>query len=148
MEGFRVLVVDDEVDFLETMIKRLKKRNLDVMGARSGEEALQILSKEPIDVVVLDVKMPGMDGEDTLREIKRREPLVQVIMLTAHGSVDSGIEDMTLGAFDYIVKPADLDELIKKLEHAYKKKLIHEEKIRRAKIVELDHGTAPIKNRV
>ncbi|MBW2645909.1 MAG: response regulator [Deltaproteobacteria bacterium] len=147
MERFRVLVVDDEVDFLETMVKRLKKRNLDVMGVKSGEEALQILDKEPVDVVVLDVKMPGMDGEDTLREIKRRKPLVQVIMLTAHGSVDSGIEDMTLGAFDYIVKPADLDGLMQKMEQAYKKKLIHEEKIRRAKIVALDHGSAPVKNR-
>jgi len=138
MERFRVLIVDDEVDFLEMMVKRLKKRNFDVVGVENGDEALQVLSKEPIDVVVLDVKMPGMDGEDTLREIKRRKPLVQVIMLTAHGSVDSGIENMTLGAFDYIVKPADLNDLIQTLEHAYEKKLIHERKVRHAKIVEFN----------
>ena len=138
MQEFRVLVVDDEVDFLETMVNRLKKRNLDVVGVESGEKAIQLLDKQVFDVVILDVKMPGMDGVETLREMKRLRPLMEVIMLTGHASIESGIEGMKLGAFDYIMKPADLDDLIEKMRAAYQKKAEHEEKIRRAKIKELE----------
>ncbi len=137
MEELKVLVVDDEDDFRETFLKRLQKRNLDVSGAESGEKALELLDEKPFDVVILDVKMPGMDGVETLREMKRKRPLMEVIMLTAHASVESGIEGMKLGAFDYIMKPADIDELMDKMRQAYEKKSIHEEKIRQAKIKEL-----------
>jgi len=137
MEEFRVLVVDDEKDFLETFVNRLRKRNLDVTGVESGEKAIELMDKHLFDVVILDVKMPGMDGVDTLIEMKAKRPLMEVIMLTGHASVESGIEGMKLGAFDYIMKPADINELIDKIRQANEKKLLHEEKIRQAKVKEL-----------
>ncbi|MBN1843778.1 MAG: response regulator [Deltaproteobacteria bacterium] len=137
MNEFSVLVVDDEDDFRETFVKRLKRRNLDVSGVESGEKALELLDENPFDVVILDVKMPGMDGVDVLREMKKKRPLTEVIMLTGHASVESGIEGMKLGAFDYIMKPADINELMDKMRQAYERKSIHEEKIRQAKMKEL-----------
>jgi two-component system OmpR family response regulator len=137
MQNFRVLVVDDEVDFLEAFVDRLKMRGLDARGVESGEEALELLKRQEFDVVVLDVKMPGMDGVETLREMKRNWPIMEVIMLTGHASVESGIEGMKLGAYDYIMKPADIDELMEKMQQAHEKKSVHEEKIQQAKIREL-----------
>ena len=131
MNRFKVLFVDDEIDFLETLLKRMKKRGVDVTGVGSGEEALSFLDTNQVDVVVLDVKMPGMDGIETLREIKKRHPLVEVIMLTGHANLEVAIEGMELGAFDYLMKPMDIDELLYKVEDAYKKKSLHEQKIRK-----------------
>ena len=132
----RVLLIDDERDFLETLVKRLRKRNLEVSGANSGEEALRVLRETPMDVVVLDVRMPGMDGIQVLREIKTINPLIQVIMLTGHASVEVAVEGMELGAFDYLMKPANLDELLYKIQDAYKAKTIQEQKIARLKEME------------
>jgi two-component system, OmpR family, response regulator len=129
---FNVLLVDDEVEFLETLVKRLKKRNLSVKGVNSGEKAIEALAQVPVDVVVLDVKMPGMDGLETLREIKKLSPLVEVIMLTGHASMEVAIEGMEQGAFDYLMKPMDIDELLYKLQDAYKKKTIREDRIKHA----------------
>jgi DNA-binding NtrC family response regulator len=140
---FRVLVVDDEDDFLTTLVNRLRKRNLEVSGVASGEKALGLLDKEPFDVVILDVKMPGMDGVDVLGEMKRKWPLVEVIMLTGHASIASGIEGMKRGAFDYIMKPTDIDDLVDKMRKAFQKKSNHEEKIRQAKIKELKNPIGP-----
>jgi DNA-binding NtrC family response regulator len=125
-----VLLVDDEVEFLETLVKRMKKRNVKVVGVKSGEEALEFLSQNPLDVVVLDVRMPGMDGIETLREIKKRHPLVEVIMLTGHANMEVAVQGMELGAFDYLMKPMDIDELLYKVQDAQKKKSIQEEKIK------------------
>lgn len=130
MSDFKVLLVDDEVEFLETLIKRMQKRAVDAAGVQSGEEALATLDQNPADVVLLDVKMPGMDGIETLREIKRRYPLIEVIMLTGHANVEVAVQGMELGAFDYLMKPMDIDELLYKVEDAYKKKYIQEEKIK------------------
>jgi len=130
MDPFKVLFVDDERGFLEILTKRMKKRAVDVVEAGSGEEALKLLDESRPDVVVMDVRMPGMDGIETLREIKKRYPLVEVIMLTGHASVEVAIEGMELGAFDYLMKPMDIDELFFKLQDAYKKKFLHEQKIR------------------
>jgi DNA-binding NtrC family response regulator len=127
LNQFRVLLVDDETEFLETLVKRLKKRKLDVVSAVSGKDALATLGAEPIDVVVLDVKMPDMDGIETLKEIKKISPQVEVIMLTGHASVEVAIQGMELGAFDYLMKPMDIDELLYKLQDAYKKKWCREE---------------------
>ena len=132
MEPFTMMLVDDEVDFLETLLKRVRRRNVDVVGAKSGDEALAMLDAKPVDVVVLDVKMPGMGGLETLREIKKRCPLVEVIMLTGHASMEVAIEGMEGGAFDYLMKPMDIDELLYKLQDAYKKKTLHEDRIRHA----------------
>ncbi len=132
MDTFNVLLVDDEVEFLETLVKRLKRRNLSVSGVNSGEKAIEVLVDAPVDLVVLDVKMPGMDGLTTLKEIKKRFPLIEVIMLTGHASMEVAIEGMEQGAFDYLMKPMDIDELLYKLQDAYKKKTLHEERIKHA----------------
>jgi len=137
MDDFRVLVVDDEDDFRATFVKRLEKRNLSVTDAENGEKAMEILEEKLFDVVILDVKMPGMDGIETLREMKRKRPLMEVIMLTGHATVESGVEGMKLGAFDYIMKPVEIDELMQKMAGAYEKKKAHEEKIREARVLEL-----------
>jgi two-component system OmpR family response regulator len=129
MEKFRVLVVDDEIDFLETIVKRLKTRNIEAAGADSGIMALKLLDDQDFDVIILDVKMPKMDGIETLREIKKKKPFTEVIMLTGHASVESGIQGMQLGAFDYVMKPVALDELIEKMRQAYERKLLQEEQM-------------------
>ena len=128
MEPIRVLIVDDEVEFLETLVKRLRKRNLAVDGVTSGEAALELLKASPVDVVLLDVKMPGMSGLDTLREIRKGHNLIEVIMLTGHASVEAALEGMAVGAFDYLMKPTQIDELVYKIQDAHKKILLAEKK--------------------
>jgi len=132
-----VMLVDDEVPFVETMTKRLAKRDLTIITAFSGKEALETLDKNRnTDVIILDVKMPGMDGLEALTQIKKEFPLTEVIMLTGHATVESAIEGMKLGAFDYLMKPCDIEQLVLKVEEATKKKRDHEEKIREAKVRE------------
>ncbi len=126
MNECNVLLVDDEVDFLETLTKRLRRRNVNTFEAINSHEAFQVLQHEAIDVVVLDVKMPGIDGIQALREIKRLYPSVEVIMLTGHANVEVALEGMELGAFDYLMKPMDTDELLYKIQDAHKKKIIQE----------------------
>jgi DNA-binding NtrC family response regulator len=131
MDVFKVLIADDETEYLETLVKRMKKRQLDITGVESGEKALKWLEQNLADVVVLDVRMPGMDGIQVLREIKTKYPMVEVIILTGHANVEVAIEGMELGAFDYLMKPMDIDELLYKIQDAFKKKAIQQEKIAR-----------------
>jgi DNA-binding NtrC family response regulator len=134
MDYFSTLVVDDETDFLETLVKRLQKRRIDAVGVTSGEKALETMAQKRFDAVILDIKMPGgMDGIETLREIKRHHPLTEVILLTGHGSVETSIEGMKMGAFDYLLKPIKLEDLMVKLGEAFEKRDVHEQKIRRAR---------------
>ena len=131
-----VLIVDDEVAFVETLVKRLAKRDLRVVAAHSGQEALDTLDASgptKIDVVILDVKMPGMDGLETLSRIKEQHPLIEVVMLTGHATVESAIDGMKKGAFDYLMKPCEVDVLLEKINQATAKKREHEEKILEAK---------------
>lgn len=138
MDNITVLLVDDEAPFVETMAKRLKKRDLDIIPALSGEAALELLQKHAnIEVVILDVKMPGMDGIETLREIKKSYPLAEVIMLTGHATVETGIEGMKLGAFDYLMKPCDTEQLVSKVNQAAVKLRRHQNKILEARIKEI-----------
>jgi DNA-binding NtrC family response regulator len=147
VETFRVLVVDDEVDFLETLVNRLRRRKLEAEGASSGEEALELMKGKHFDVVVLDIKMPGgLDGIETLREIRRIGPLTEVILLTGHASLETSIEGMKLGAFDYLLKPVKLEELMPKLAAAFEKKAAQEEKIRKARIREIGSPGEPPQN--
>jgi len=130
MNDFNVLLVDDEADFLAALVKRLKKRNLNVRTAGTGEEALAIVVNDAeIDVVVLDVRMPGMDGIQVLQKIKNMNPLIEVIMLTGHASIEAAVRGMELGAFDYLMKPMNFDELYYKLQDARQNKVIQEKKI-------------------
>lgn len=129
LEEIRVLLVDDEVEFVDTLAKRMKKRKLKTSSVNSGEDALEFLGQHLTDVVILDVKMPGIDGIQTLREIKQQYPLVEVIMLTGHANVEVAIQGMEIGAFDYLMKPMAIDDLVYKIQDAYKKKFIQEKKI-------------------
>ncbi|MEA1966629.1 MAG: response regulator [Thermodesulfobacteriota bacterium] len=134
----KVLVVDDEMDFLETIVKRLGKKQLDAVGVSSGEDALVKIKEKYFDVILLDIKMPGgMDGLEALKEIKKERPLSEVILLTGHGSVESSVEGMRLGAFDYILKPAKFEELCEKIAQAYMKKSDQDDKIRKANVQQL-----------
>jgi DNA-binding NtrC family response regulator len=126
----KLMLVDDEERFLETTKKLLSRKGYAVLTATSGSEALDKLITENVHVVILDVKMPGMDGVTTLKAIKSHYPLVEVIMLTGHATVESAVDGLKSGATDYLMKPADLDELIKKAEEAYEKRQRLEEKIR------------------
>jgi DNA-binding NtrC family response regulator len=133
MEKIKIMLVDDEERFLETTKKLLERRGYQVATALSGSEALDKLQKENIQVVILDVKMPGMDGMATLKAIKNRHPLVEVIMLTGHATVESAVEGLKSGAADYLMKPTDIEDLIRKAEDAYAKRQVLEEKIRGAR---------------
>jgi len=118
MTEIRVLHVDDEPDFAAAVGKRLARRGVAMRTVASGGEALEALASEPFDVVLLDIKMPGMDGIKVLGEIKQRHPLVEVIMFTAHANTDIVISSLAMGACDYLLKPADVDELIQKITAA------------------------------
>jgi DNA-binding NtrC family response regulator len=130
----QILLVDDEKDFLEPLTQRLQIRNFHVETALSGESALDRIQRNDLDVVVLDVLMPGKDGIETLREIKKRRPLLQVILLTGHATVEAAIEGMKLGAYDFLVKPADVKNLAEKVIQAHAIKKEHQERIRKAEI--------------
>ena len=130
----RVLLVDDEKDFVETLAQRLEVRDFDVKTSFSGDEALNFVQEHDFDVIVLDVLMPGKDGIETLREIKSIKPLIPVIMLTGHATVETAIEGMKLGAYDYLIKPTETADLVDKITKAYKLKAEHEERIRKAEI--------------
>ncbi|PIE72043.1 MAG: two-component system response regulator [Deltaproteobacteria bacterium] len=131
---FSVLVVDDEEEFREMTIKQLLRRKLRAEGAENGAVALKMIEKGYFDVVLLDVKMPEMDGIEALRRIREMKPLVEVVLLTGHASVDSGIEGMKLGAFDYLMKPMEFEKLVEKLEDAYEKRYHQLQKIEQAQI--------------
>jgi len=128
----KVLLVDDEKDFVEMLSLRLQEAGEKVSAAYSGKECLDTLNETDIDVVILDIKMPLMDGMETLGEIRKRFPLVEVIMLTGHGSTETAVAGMKLGAFDYLMKPADFKDLTAKLQGARKRKDEQEERIRKA----------------
>ena len=130
----KILIVDDEKDFVEMFSLRLKEQGEKVSTAHSGKEALKLLETVSIDVIILDIRMPGMDGIDTLKQIKKLYPIVEVILLTGHGSTETAVEGMKLGAFDYLMKPADFEDIKIKLENARKRKDEQEERIRQAEL--------------
>jgi len=128
----RILLVDDEKDFSEMLSLRLKEMGEKVTIVFNGKECLEILKKKKIDVIILDIRMPGMDGIEVLKQVRKKYPLIEVIMLTGHGSTETAVEGMKLGAFDYLLKPADFNDLLTKLEGARKRKDEQEERIRKA----------------
>lgn len=136
MEKSSILLVDDEAAFLDAMKRRLTKRGFVVETTESGMDALELLERNhgSIEVVILDVKMPGIDGIETLREIKRKYPMVEVVMLTGHATVGSAIEGMKLGAFDYLMKPADIDGFSNTIMEAAAKRRQQEQKIIEARM--------------
>jgi DNA-binding NtrC family response regulator len=127
-----ILIVDDEKDFVEMLSLRLQHRGHRARVAFSGEEGLEALAAGPVDVVVLDIRMPGMDGITALKAIKADYPLTEVVLLTGHGAVETAVEGMKAGAFDYLLKPAQFDDLLEILENARARKEEHEERMRKA----------------
>ncbi|MCK4389363.1 MAG: response regulator [Desulfobacterales bacterium] len=132
MTNIRLLLVDDEDDFRRTIAKRLTKRGICPAEAGNGEECLAILEKKPVDVVVLDVRMPGMSGVEVLHHIKKKHPKTEVILLTGHATTQDGVEGIKSGAFDYLAKPVELEHLLGKIKQAHEKSRRGEEKLREA----------------
>jgi DNA-binding response OmpR family regulator len=121
-EPIRLLIVDDEVGFVNILAKRLSKRNMEVTSAYTGTDAIQILRKQDFDVAVLDLKMEEMDGIEVLKIFKKMDPKMVVIMLTGHGSEQAAREGIEFGAFDYLTKPCELEELLAKIREAYQER--------------------------
>lgn len=121
LEGLNVLVVDDEEEFATTLVERLQLRHIDARLAKDGDEALAAIAQDRPAVVLLDVLMPGISGIQVLQRIKRNDPAIQVILLTGHGSTRDGIRGMQLGAFDYMMKPVDIDHLMERMGAAFER---------------------------
>ena len=132
--SIKVLLVDDERDFIESLAERLQLRDFNVATAFNGVDALNLIRENEYDVIVLDVKMPGKDGIETLKEIKNIKQISQVIMLTGHATVETAIEGMKIGAYDYIMKPTVTEDLVELINKAYKIVEEQKERIRRAEI--------------
>ncbi len=133
----RILIVDDEEEFVKALSERLTIRDYDVTTSLSGEDAIEQVRHYLFDVVILDVAMPGMSGIETLREINKIKPLTEVIMLTGHATVETAIEGLKLGAFDFLIKPCETEDLVVKINKAYDKKAEHDERIRAAKVEQI-----------
>ncbi|MDZ7663732.1 MAG: response regulator [Desulfotignum sp.] len=130
MDKMKLMLVDDEERYLLTTAKLMEKKGIEVVTAQSGSQALDLLKTHDVHVVILDIKMPGMDGFKTLRAIKTLYPPVEVIFLTGHATMDSAVEGLQFGAFDYVMKPADIDDIVNKAYEAFEKRLRLDEKIR------------------
>lgn len=120
----RVLLVDDEEEFITTLAARLETRNLNVTTATRGQDAVDLTDRQDFDVIILDVSMPGMDGIETLRRIKEKHPEAEIIMLTGHGTIQTTVEAMKLGAEDYIEKPVEMPALLQKIKDARDKHVL------------------------
>ncbi len=128
-EKINLLIVDDEVQFLESMKKRLEVRDFNVIAVDRGEKAIEVARKQPVDIALVDLKMPGLDGEQTLEALKKEHEWMEVVILTGHGSVDSAVELTKSGAYSYLQKPCELDRILQVLVEAYKKKVMNKMKI-------------------
>lgn len=132
----RVLLVDDEVEFIEGLSQRLEVRGLKVTTATGGEEAVRIADRQEFDAIILDLAMPGMDGLETLRRIRANHPDAEIIMLTGHGSIKSGIQAIKLGAEDFLNKPVDIKLLLRKISEAKAKRALI---LRKQSLDEIEH---------
>ena len=132
-----LLIVDDEEQFLASMTKWLEVRDFNVIPVDRGEKAIEAARTHPIDIALVDLKMPGMDGEKTLEALKSEHPSMEVVILTGHGSVDSAVECTKIGAWSYLQKPCELDRLLSVLIDAYKKKVMNKMNIEEQRMDEL-----------
>lgn len=135
----KVLLVDDEEEFVETLAERMRIRGMDVSTSNSGANALQLVDDEDFDVVVLDLKMPGVDGIEALKRIKRRRPDIQVVLLTGHATVEKGVEAIKEGALEFLEKPVDLRSLTDAIGKARATKMVLVEKETEERIKEILH---------
>ncbi len=128
MADTKVLLIDDEVEFTKTLSERMESRGLKVDSAKSGEEALRKISEVSYDAIFLDLSMPGMDGIETLKKMLEKNPNLQVVLLTGHGTIDKSVEAVKLGAKDFLEKPADINKLMEKIKEAKTEKMLIVEK--------------------
>ena len=136
-DKINLLIVDDEEDFLNSISKSLRVRDFNVLAVNRGEKAIEAAKKNPIDIALVDLKMPGINGEETLKILKEEHKWMEVVILTGHGTIDSAVECTRLGACSYLQKPCELNELLEVLEDAYKKKVMNKKKITEKKMDEL-----------
>jgi len=148
MDGkIKLLIVDDEVQFLDSIAQRLEMRDFDVTKASRGADALEIARHEKFDLALVDLKMPGIDGKQLLEILKKEHDFLEVVILTGHGSLESAVECTKLGAFGYLPKPYELDELIEVLKNAYEarlKKKFETDKAKMQKLQEIALGSSPL----
>jgi DNA-binding NtrC family response regulator len=145
--NIKLLIVDDEVKFLESIAQRLQMRDFDVTTATNGPDAVEIAKEEKFDLALLDLKMPGMDGQQVLEILKKEHRFLEVIILTGHGSVDSAVECTKLGAFSYLPKPYELDKLLEVLRQAYEARLnkkFQADSARMEKLAKIAQGSSPL----
>ena len=135
----KVLLVDDEEEFVETLAERMRSRGMDVATSNSGGDALDLIDRESYDVVILDLKMPGMDGLEALARIKKRQPDIQVVLLTGHATVEKGVEAIKRGALEFLEKPIDLSQLSEVIHKAKAEKMILVEEDTEDRIREILH---------
>jgi len=136
MEKMKILLVDDEERLLSTTKKLFEKIGMEALTAISGQEALGILEIRDVDVVFLDIKMPGMDGMETLQRIKKAHPMSEVIILTGHATMETAVEGLKLGALDYLIKPVSMKDFLGKAEEAFDKILLQKQKIHSARMAD------------
>jgi DNA-binding NtrC family response regulator len=136
-DNINLMIVDDEEAFLEATRKRLEARGFNVFCANRGEKALELAKKQPIDIALVDLKMPGISGEETLRALKKEHKWMEVVILTGHGSIDSAVETTRDGAYGYLQKPCELDHLLKVLADAYKKRVMKKMEVEEHRIQEI-----------
>lgn len=136
-DKINLLIVDDEEKFLESMTKRLEVRGFNVIAVSRGEKAVEAAREYPVDIALVDLKMPGMNGEQTLEVLKKEHPLMEVVILTGHGSIDSAIECTKRGAHYYLQKPCELDRLLDVLMEAYKKRIMNKMRISKERLEEV-----------
>ncbi|MCJ8500162.1 response regulator [Desulfatitalea alkaliphila] len=142
-----LLFADDEEKFLEAMTKRLEARDFNVIAVTRGDEALKAARNNPVDIALLDLRMPGMQGEETLSALKKEHSWMEIVILTGHGNIDSAVECTKMGAHSYLQKPCDLDQLLDALKEAYKKRVMNKTKIdegRMGKLLEISHSKSPM----
>lgn len=142
-----LLFVDDEEEFLRSITKRLELRDFSVIAVDRGDKAIEAARKNPIDIALVDLKMPGIDGEQTLEALKKEHEWMEVVILTGHGSVDSAVQLTKRGAYSYLQKPCEWEKLMEVLTQAYKKKVMNKMKIKEEKMNELlkmEVGESPL----
>ncbi len=148
MQGkIKLLVVDDEERFLQTLTRRLSMRDFEVTPASSGQQALALANAHPFDLALLDLKMPGMSGEALLVALKEHDPLIEVVILTGHGSVDSAVECTRSGSYKYLQKPAETEELMRVLKDAYQRRVqrrLEADEERMEELLQMVQGDSPL----
>jgi len=137
MDKINLLIVDDEEAFLESTKNRLELRDFNVIAVNRGDKAIEAARRQPIDIALVDLKMPGISGEETLAALKQEHPGMEVVVLTGHGSVDSAVECTKAGAYSYLQKPCELDKLLTVLIEAFKKRVMSRTRMKQERIEEI-----------